>query len=64
MSKGQVEFIIIVGLLIVVSVVVFYAYQSGLIGKSPVPSNIAEQQRTVKPSLENFIRNAALETIR
>ena len=64
MSKGQVEFIIIVGLLIVVSVVVFYAYQSGLIGKSPVPSNIAEQQRTVKSSLENFIRNAALETIR
>jgi|GEM_PF-1067066 len=56
--KGQVEFIIIIGILVVVAVVVVLALQGT--GESPLPSD----SRTIKSSIESFIRAGAYDTIK
>ncbi len=56
--KGQVEFIVILGLLVVIAVVVFYAYQSGILGPVVSPDvSLAEE------SVRNLIRAGAYQTL-
>ncbi|UCD07866.1 MAG: carboxypeptidase regulatory-like domain-containing protein [Candidatus Aenigmatarchaeota archaeon] len=56
--KGQVEFIVILGLLVVIAVVVFYAYQSGILGPVVSPDvSLAEE------SVRNLIRTGAYQTL-
>ncbi len=62
--KAQVEFIIIVGLLVVVVSVIYFAYQTGVIFPSPVSSAVSQEQKTVKDSVENIIRKGADEAIK
>jgi len=62
MYKGQVEFVVIVGLLVVISVAVLYAYQSGVINPSPVGTG--EEQKLVRNSVENLIRDAVYATMK
>ena len=62
-NKGQVEFIALFGIIFVVVVVVFYAYQGGMLGSSPVPYGVAQQQKSVQNSIDNFVRLGALEVL-
>jgi len=56
--KGQVEFIVILGLLVVIAVVVFYAYQSGMLVPVVSPDvSLAEE------SVRNLIRAGAYQTL-
>lgn len=56
--KGQVEFIVILGLLVVIAVVVFYSYQSGILGPVISPdASLAEE------SVSSLIRTAAYDTL-
>ncbi|RLJ05165.1 MAG: hypothetical protein DRP18_03715 [Candidatus Aenigmatarchaeota archaeon] len=61
MRSAQVEFVVIVALLILVTVVVFYAYQSGMSSISP---GISNKVQAVKLSVENMIREASLQTLK
>ncbi len=56
--KGQVEFIVILGLLVVIAVVVFYASQSGML--SPV---VSPDVSTAQDSVSNLIRAGAHQTL-
>jgi len=62
-KKGQVEVVALFGVIFLVAVVVFYAYQSGNLGTTPVPSGIAEQQKSVKASIDSFIKLGAKEVL-
>ena len=62
-KKGQIEVVALFGVVFLVVVVVFYAYQSGTFGTTPVPSGVAEQQKTVKESINNFIKLGAKEVL-
>lgn len=62
--RGQAEFVILVGLITFVIVFIILIYQAGLLGISPVPQEIAQQQKQVEESVQNLIRNGARETIR
>ncbi|MEM7822942.1 MAG: hypothetical protein QW703_01675 [Candidatus Aenigmatarchaeota archaeon] len=53
MVKGQVEIIFILAIVIVAVVVIFYAFQSGLIGGPPAPPTEVE---AVKLSVKQFIK--------
>lgn len=56
--KGQIEFIVILGLLVVIAVVVFYSYQSGILGPVISPDvSLAEE------SVNGLVRAAAYETL-
>lgn len=57
--KGQIEFAVIAGLIILIAVVIFFTLQTGII----VPP-ISPDVRTVQNSMENFIRGAAQETLK
>ena len=61
MLRGQAEILVIVGVVVVVSLAVFYAFQSNLI--VPPGTGISAQQRTVKDAVNTMIRNNALKTI-
>jgi hypothetical protein len=56
--KGQVEAVIILGIIVVVAVVIILAIQI------PGPGPLTPQSRTVKDSIENFIRAGAYDTIK
>lgn len=56
--KGQVEFIVILGLLVVIAVVIFYAYQSGLL--TPV---VSPDVSLAEDSVRNLIRAGAYQTL-
>ena len=62
-KKGQIEVIALFGIIFLVVVVVFYAYQGGTFGASPVPVGVAEQQNSVKSTINNFIRLGAQEVL-
>ncbi len=57
--KGQIEFAVIVGLIILIAVVILFTLQTGIL----VPP-VSPDVRTVQNSMENFIRGAAQETLR
>jgi hypothetical protein len=62
-KKGQVEIIALFGVIFLVVAVIFYAYQSGSFGTSPVPTGVAEKQKTITNSINNFIRLGAMEIL-
>jgi hypothetical protein len=64
MAKGQAEFVVIVGILIVASVAVIYAYQSGLFTGSDVPPAIQAKYDSVKASFESLVREGVQDTMR
>lgn len=57
--KGQIEFAVIAGLVVLIAVVIFFTLQAGTI-TPPVSPDV----RTVQNSMENFIRGAAHEILR
>lgn len=64
MKTAQIEFIVIVALLILVTVVIFYAYQSGVFSPSSVPAGVGNKIQAVKISVQNLIREASFETLK
>ena len=64
MRKGQMEFIVVLGIVLVVVIAVFYAMQGGTILPSSVPKGVYDEQREVANSINNVIRNAADRTLR
>lgn len=61
--KAQVEFIVLVGLLVVVVSVIYLAYQA-TVSPTLVPSAVFQQQKMVEDSVENIIRKGADEAIK
>jgi hypothetical protein len=64
MRKGQMEVVVVLGVLLVVVVAVFYAMQGGKVLPSNVPEGIYKQQREVATSVKNVIRDATDETLK
>jgi hypothetical protein len=62
--KGQMEFIVILGIMFVVVVVAYYAIQGGGLIPSPVPKGVYDEQRQVADSVRGVIRDAADNTLR
>ncbi len=60
--KGQVEIIIVFGLILVGVVAIYYAYTNGLV--APSPPSIKEDQDIVRDSVENLIRQGGAQTIK
>ncbi|MBU0953488.1 MAG: hypothetical protein KKA90_03650 [Nanoarchaeota archaeon] len=63
MRVGQTEFFAILGIIIVAVVVIAYAFLAGDLTPSPVPSGVAEKQRTVEATIENVIHGAVIDTL-
>jgi hypothetical protein len=63
-KKGQIEFIIIIGLLVVALVGIFYVFQSGIISDVTTPQHIRDEQKLVKDFVVNIVNDATEETIR
>jgi hypothetical protein len=55
MRKAQAEFIVILGVVFLFVVVLFYAYQSGLLGRPSIPEDVAKVQNDVRESVESVI---------
>jgi hypothetical protein len=64
MRKGQLEFIVVLGILLVVVIVAFYAMQGGTVLPSSVPKGVYDEQREISETIKNIIRNAADKTLR
>ena len=64
MGSGQAEILVVLGVVVVIALAAFYAFQTGLISPSPVPASIAVQQRAVKDSVNNLIREATLRSLK
>lgn len=63
MRKGQVELVAILGIIVVVVVIAYFALSG--VGPGPAaPSGIQQEQLQVKNSIENLIRSGAEETLR
>ena len=62
-NKGQIEVIALFGIIFVVVIVLVYAFQSGMLNLSPVPAGVAEKQKEVKSSIENFVRLGSKDII-
>jgi hypothetical protein len=60
MMKGQLEFIVVLGIIVVVVVVGMFALQNGAINTQPVTPDT----KLVQDSTANFIRNAVYDTLR
>ena len=63
MRKGQIEFITILGIILLLIVVVYFAAQGNLFSVSPVPRNIYQYQMLVKTSIQDLIRNGASQIL-
>ncbi len=61
MRKGQVEFTVILGIIIIAVIAIFYAFSSGLIGPSVIPPAVEKQMGVVKSTVNNFIRAAVAD---
>jgi hypothetical protein len=59
MRKGQVEFVVILGVVFLFVIVVFYAYQNGLIGRPTLPEDVAKIQDNVEVRIESVIAAGA-----
>jgi hypothetical protein len=62
-KKGQLEFIVVLGVLVVVVVAAFYVIREADIFQSPVPEGVYDEQRQVAGSINNMIRDAADDTL-
>jgi len=57
--KGQTEFIVLVGIILVIAVVAFFALSTGSIFPTPVPQAIEQEKRLVEDSVTNVGRMGA-----
>lgn len=65
MRKAQFEFVAIAGIIFIAAIVIALTYQAVTAPlPSPVPSAIAEEQKTLKASMEILAKNGAEEVIR
>ncbi len=64
MRKGQMEIIVVVGVLLIMVVVMFYAIQGGTIIPSSVPKGVYDEQREVSNTVKNMVRSSADNTLR
>jgi hypothetical protein len=64
MAKGQVELIVILGLIIVVAAVAYYVFSGSVLTPSAVPAEVAEEYKLVSASVESLMREAALNSMR
>ncbi len=62
-KKAQVEFIVLIGLIFIVALVIYFAYQL-IIMPSAIPPAIKAEQEMVEDSIINLIRKASDESIR
>jgi hypothetical protein len=62
--KGQMEIIVVLGIIFVVVIVAFYAIQSGTILPEPIPKGVYEEQRDVANTIKNVVRDASSKTLR
>jgi len=62
--KGQVEFVVVLGLLVVAFIIIYYAVQYALLIPSSVPQSVREQQKMVEDSIVNIARWGADLTLR
>ena len=61
--KGQVEIVAILGVIVVIAVVAYFALSG--VGPAPeAPTGVQQEQLQVKNSIENMIRSGAQETMR
>lgn len=63
-KSGQAEFIVILGVLVVVAVAALYAFRGADILRSPVPEGVYDEQRQVAGSITGMIRDATDETLK
>ena len=63
-KKGQIEFLVIIGLVVIIATVVYYVYSGGLLGHTQVPAEIAEEHKMFAGSVQNLMREAALQSMR
>jgi hypothetical protein len=64
MVKGQVEFIVIAGVILIILAVVIYSVQQATTGQQqPGITGIAEEQKLVKDAVTNFIRSGTTDTL-
>ncbi len=64
MMKGQIELIAILGVVIVLVVVAFYALQLSQGGANPVPSGTGAEQALVRDKVEGIISDGALLSVK
>jgi len=60
--KGQVEFVVILGILVIAVVAVYFAWQG--FAPTTAPVAVTQEQKVVQESINNFIRAGALDTLR
>lgn len=63
MAKGQTEIIVVLGIVVVATVAVIYAYQSGIFGASDVPTSVKPKYDTVKASFDSLVMDGAQDTM-
>lgn len=59
MRKGQAEVIVVLGVMLVIILVAYYAIRGGEIVPSPVPKGIYEEQKEVANTVNTMVRSAA-----
>lgn len=64
MRKGQVEFIIVLGIIFIISIVGYYAFQSGVFNPSLAPVSVRNQQELVSNMVNDIVRQGVDETLR
>jgi hypothetical protein len=64
MKKGQMEFVIVLGVIFVVVIAVFYAIQGGTILPEPIPKGVYQEQREVANTVRNVVRDVVSKTLR
>jgi hypothetical protein len=64
MRKGQMEFVVIIGIILVVVIVAVVALRGGSLLPNPVPQGVYEEQREVSESIKGITRNAADQALR
>jgi hypothetical protein len=62
MRKGQVEFVAVIGIVVVAVIVIYLGFQA-LAPPTPAPTAVAQEQKTVRDSLLNFMTSGAQEVL-
>jgi hypothetical protein len=61
--KGQIELVVILGIIVVIGAVVYYVFSGGMLGYTSVPAEIAQEHQVFASSVQDMMRNAALQSM-
>jgi hypothetical protein len=64
MRKGQMEALIIFGIVVVVVIIAIYAMSGSGLFKNPIPKGVYEEQSIVADDVKNLVRDSADETLK